>query len=295
MSSFTSRLVQSFLTGTFFLVLVSMPVFAADMLERVGPVSAGPTDNSYPGKIIWVDLVTGDVKKAADFYHNVFGWDIGNSRDGSFARASYRGSPLATLSRYEEGEAPDGEARWLISISVADVDAASAAAEKHGGKVLEGPMDLPDRGRYALVNDSQGALLMLLQTSSGDPADEPPIDNTWLWAELWADDPLSSVSFYKNVVGYKSKSFKDASGDEVLLLGHGKTARASVVKTPWDDVDPNWLPYMQVADVTATAKRVLEHGGEVVIAPLVDSDGTRVAIVADPTGGVFAIQERGDK
>jgi len=295
MSSFTSRLVQSFLTGTFFLVLVSMPVFAADTLERVGPVSADPTDLTYPGKIIWVDLVTGDVKKAADFYHKVFGWDIRNSQDEDFARASYQGSPLATLSRYAEGEAPDGEARWLISISVGDVDAASAAAEEHGGKVLEGPLDLPDRGRYALVSDSQGALLMLLQTSSGDPADEPPMDNTWLWAELWSDDPAGSASFYQSVIGYKSKSFKDTSGDEVLILGHGRTARASVVKIPWEGVESNWLPYMQVANVTSMTKRVLEYGGEVVIAPLVDSDGSRVAIVADPTGGVFAIQERGNK
>jgi predicted enzyme related to lactoylglutathione lyase len=295
MNSHTSRLVFSLLACTFFLALTSIPALAADTLDRVGPVNSGPTDNSFPGKVIWVDLVTSDVKKAADFYHTVFGWDIRYGRDGSFARATYQGSPLATLSRYEEGEAPDGEARWLISISVADVDAAAAAVDQKGGELLEGPADLPDRGRHALVSDAQGALFMLLETSDGDPDDESPVDNSWLWAELWSEDLAGSASFYQSVVGYKSKSVKDASGDEVLLLGNGKIARASVVKKPWKEVEPNWLPYLQVADVTATAKQVLEHGGEVVVAPMLDSDGSRVAIVADPTGGVFAIQQRGDK
>ena len=291
----TSRWAFSVLTCAFFLALASEPAFAAGTLDRVGPVSAGPTNNSFPGKVIWVDLVTGDVKKAAAFYHNVFGWDIRYGRDGSFVRASYQGSPLATLSRYEEGEAPEGEARWLISISVADIDAAAPAATKSGGEVLEGPADLPDRGRYALVSDPQGALLMLLEANGGDPADEAPSDNSWLWAELWTDNPASSALFYKSVIGYKSKTFKDASGDKIVVFAHGNVARASMVKTPWDGVEPNWLPYMQVADVTATARQVLEHGGEIVIAPLVDSDGSRVAVVVDPTGGVFAIQERGDK
>jgi predicted enzyme related to lactoylglutathione lyase len=295
MTSHTSRLVFSILIGTVFLVLTSAPAFAANTLDRPGPVTGGPTKNSFPGKVIWVDLVTTDIKKAAAFYQNVFGWNMRYGRDGSFYRASYQGSPLATLSHYEEGETPDGEARWLITISVTDVDAAAAAAENNGGEVLEGPAELPDRGRYALISDAQGALLMLLETSTGDPDDDSPVDNSWLWAELWSDDLKNSASFYQSVVGYKSKSVKDASGDEVLLLGNDKIARASVVKKPWKEVEPNWLPYLQVADVTATAKQVLEHGGEVVVAPMLDSDGSRVAIVADPTGGVFAIQERGDK
>ena len=289
------RYMISSLGCTIFLVLASLPLFASGTLDRPGPVNAGPTGNSYPGKVIWLDLVTSDVKKAAAFYHEVFGWDIRNGRDGSFARASNQGVPLATLSRYEDGEAPDGEARWLISISVTDADAAAAAAKKSGGEVLEGPMDLPDRGRYALVSDSQGALLMLLATSSGDPEDESPADNAWLWAELWTDDPASAVSFYQSVVGYKSKSIKDSSGDEVLVLGHGNIARASVVKSPWKEVEPNWLPYLRVANVEATTKQVLAHGGEVVIAPMTDADGARIAIVADPTGGVLAVQERGAK
>jgi predicted enzyme related to lactoylglutathione lyase len=242
-----------------------------------------------------VDLVTNDVQKAAGFYRDVFGWDVEISRDGTFAQASYRGSPVSSLASYEEGEAPDGEARWLISISVPDVDEAAAAVKENGGQILEGPADLPDRGRYVLVEDSRGALLMLLRASGGDPHDEAAVDNAWLWAELWTDDPAKAVGFYQSVVGYKSVAFKDSTGDEVLVMGRDQNARATVVKIPWKEVEPNWLPYLRVADIVASAKAVLAHGGEVVIAPMIDDDGSMVALVADSTGGVFAIQQRGDK
>ncbi|NOR39851.1 MAG: hypothetical protein GQ537_01420 [Gammaproteobacteria bacterium] len=276
-------------------VMLAIPSISAAGPEPVNPITQAPTHAYHPGKVVWVDLVTSDIEQAADFYRKVFGWDIAISKDGAFASASYNGSPVSTLARYEDNEAPDGEARWLISISVSDVADAAAAVKSNGGKVLEGPTDLPDRGRYVLVEDSRGALLMLLKASGGDPADEKALDNTWLWAELWTDEPGQAVEFYKSVVGYKSKSVRDASGDEILVLGRDNTARATVVEIPWEEVEPNWLPYLQVQDVLATAKLAVESGGELVIAPMRDADGSTLAIVADPTGGVFAIQQAGDE
>ena len=152
-------------------------------VQTVGPVTNEATNKFYPGKVIWVDLVTNDVSRAASFYEEVFGWDITFNSEGGFAEASYQGQPVAAIAAYED-DAPDDEARWLISISVPDVDTTSTKVLKHGGKVLEGPVDLPDRGRYVLVNDSTGAMLMFLQANGGDPADEEPTPDNWLWAEL---------------------------------------------------------------------------------------------------------------
>jgi predicted enzyme related to lactoylglutathione lyase len=236
-------------------------------------------------------LVTNDVSRAASFYREVFGWEITFSSEGGFAEASYQGQPVAAIAAYED-DAPDDEARWLISISVPDVDATSTTVLKHGGKVLEGPVDLPDRGRYVLVNDPAGAMLMFLQASGGDPVDEQPTPNNWLWAELWTDDPDSAASFYKVVVGYKSKTVSDTDGSDVMILGMQGIARASVVKTPWEDVEPNWLPYLLVDDIDKTLKSVEKHGGSIVLYTANDANNADVAIVADPTGGVFALQQK---
>ena len=263
---------------------------AAGADERVSPVTLEPTNQSHPGKVIWMDLVTHDVRRASDFYRQVFGWAIRLNEDGGFAEAFYRGRPVASFARYE-ADAPEDAAQWLVSISVPDVDAAAAAARQQGGEVLEGPERLKDRGRWALISDSRGALLIFLKASGGDPPDEAASANEWLWAELWTDDPGAAVEFYESVVGYKSVEARESDGGELRILGRDGVARATVVKSPWEEVKPNWLAYLLVDDLAATLDAVELNGGEILVPPAAAGDGD-VAIVADPTGGVFALQNR---
>lgn len=271
-------------------LLTLLGALSATADERVGPITLEPTGLRHPGKIIWVDLVTHDVRRAADFYRQVFGWAVRLSEDGSYAEASYRGRPVAAFVRYED-DAPEDAAQWLVSISVPDVDAAAAAAGKQGGEVLEGPERLKDRGRWVLVSDSQGALLMFLEASGGDPPDEAAVANEWLWAELWTDDVGAAVAFYESVVGYKSVEARENDGGELHILGRDGTARATVVTSPWPEVKPNWLVYLLVDDLAGTIDTIETNGGEVLVSPAAAGDGD-VAIVADPTGGVFALQRR---
>ena len=269
---------------------VSLPSFP---LEPVSPIAATPTNRALPGKVSWIDLVTDDIRAAGAFYQSVFGWNVAYSRDGTFADVSHDGIPIATLSHYEE-KAPDDGAVWLISISVRDVNAAANLVIATGGEVLAGPDDLENRGRYALVKDPQGAMFMLLQASGGDPEDTPARMNDWTWAELWTDDPEAATEFYEAVIGYRSVAVKDTSGDEIQVMGRDGKPRATVVNIPWEGVEPNWLPYIQVEDLVSKASDIIRNGGEVLIAPVEDSDGSRVAVVAGPTGGVFALQQRAE-
>ena len=281
-----------FSSGVFLILMASLfaiqPVFATPV---VSPVTNETTNQFHPGKVIWVDLVTNDVALAASFYSKVFGWDVTVNSAGNFAEVSYQGQPVAAIAKYEK-DITDNEARWLVSISVPDVEATAIAVREHGGEVLEGPVDLPNRGRYVLVTDSTGAMLMFLQANGGDPADEKPTPNNWLWAELWTDDPANAASFYKAVVGYKSKTVREADGNTVMVLGRDGVARASLVNIPWEDVEPNWLPYLLVDDIDKALKSVETHGGSVVLYVANDSSNANVAIVADPTGGVFALQQK---
>jgi predicted enzyme related to lactoylglutathione lyase len=258
--------------------------------ERVSPITPEPTNEWRPGKVVWADLVTSDLLRATDFYRQVFGWAIRLSDDGSFAEATYRGRPIASFARYGH-EAPEGEAQWLISISVPDVGAAAAAVRRNGGEVLEGPDNLRNRGRYVVATDSRGALLMFLRASGGDPGDDTPAANEWLWAELWTDDPTDASAFYETVVGYRTVEAREKDGGELLVMGRDGVARATVVRLPWPEVKPNWLIYLLVDDLEATLELVRRNGGEVLVHPSAAGDGN-VAIVADPTGGAFALQQR---
>ena len=54
---------------------------------------------------------------------------------------------------------------------------------------------------------------------------------------------------------------------------------------------PNWLPYLRVEDPAAMAARAESLGGRVILSPRPEIRGATVAIVADPTGGVVALQK----
>ena len=283
------------ITALLMTAIVGTSVWAQDSAIDYGGISNEPSGTSLPGKAVWFDLVTEDVNEASEFYRNVFGWSVEVQQDGVYAIASNHGQPVAAIAAFEDGDQNRGEAVWLVSLSVDDVQLASETAVREGGEVLEGPETLPGRGRYVLVRDPQGAVVMLLNADDGDPADVDPADNGWLLAELWTSDREAATGFYNSVIGYRATTVHDTGGQPIDVLGRDGKARVTVMKSPLDDIDPNWLPYLLVEDVKATAASVSAAGGNIIVPPQRDSRNFDIAIVADPTGGVFAIQELEDE
>lgn len=260
-----------------------------NITRPVSPVSPLPTETRRPGMIVWMDLVTPDLAGAIEFYSAVFGWRFVLSGDEKYADASYRGEMVGAFALYHTDRAESDDGRWLISISVPDVDAAAAEAERQGGTILVAPQDLPNRGRYTLIRDAEGAMCMLLRATGGDPAEHPAAVGNWLWADLFSHDPDRAAAYYGAVVGYRSRKVVGQDGESHLILGRGGKARAGVVALPWKEVEPNWVPCLLVSDVIETLKKVQQHGGSVVFAAGGDPS---YAIVEDRSGGVFAIQEQ---
>jgi predicted enzyme related to lactoylglutathione lyase len=257
----------------------------------VSPISASPSGEIHNGKLVWVDLITTDPQKAVQFYSTVFGWQAQYFSDEKYIEMNRDGRLICSVVLLEDEEAQASDSRWLVSISVDDVDDATQRAVDNGGSVLESPTDLPDRGRYSVISDSQGAVLMLLRATGGDPVDDLILVDEWAWAELWTNDTDEAESFYKSLAGYDSLRLPDASGGERILLGSDGKARATIVSLPWDDVEPNWIPYIPVSNVADTLQRIDDAGGALLVKSD-DSDGSpEVAIVVGPTGGVFAIQQ----
>lgn len=99
----------------------------------------------------WHELTTPDPQAAAEYLGDLYGWtfqliDIGG--------AEYR---VIQLDGHEIGgiKAPmPGETdapRWDTYVTVDDVDATAAKAERLGGTVLVPPMQLGDAGRLTVV------------------------------------------------------------------------------------------------------------------------------------------------
>jgi predicted enzyme related to lactoylglutathione lyase len=260
--------------------------------QPVPSITTAPTETWDPGGIVWADLLTDDVATARAFYSGVFGWQFIATGEDEYLQATNNGKPVAGIAYHAPRDPKVSEVVWLVSISVDDVDVSAAAVSDAGGEILESPRNVPNRGRFSIVADNEDAVLVFLKASGGDPINTRSVDNEWIWAELWGRDPGSAAQFYAATVGYESKVVVDTAGDDYRVLLRNGKPKTGIVKLPWDDVDSHWLPYLRVADVGATVERVKSAGGKVLVAPSMDYDEGRVAIVSDPTGGVFAIQSR---
>lgn len=257
------------------------------------PIADPPTGLQLQGKWVWAELITRDVGLAAEFYGRVFGWTFetfGPENDlETYTLVLANGEPIGGM-LYDRSDKPTQKsARWVGLISVADAKAARGQVERGGGRTLVKPRKFGARGEAALFTDPEGAMFGVIRSASGDPEDWLGAENTWLWAELWADDPLAMGSFYQSIGAYEllRDPFPQARG--VFHLASAGYARAGIRAKPID-VPSTWIPYVRVADVERIVSLARAAGAQVVMEP-VRVRGTTAALLLDPSGAPFAVAE----
>ena len=270
-------------------MVLLMLAMAGCGVQEFNPVAQPPTNMHQPGKIVWHDLLTSDVELSKSFYGRLFDWTY--RQEGDYTIALNMGKPIAGIIRWDSDAERRREAWWLVSISVPDVEKAARMITRLGGKALKGPGDMPGRGRYALVLDPQKAPLVLLKTKDGDPLEESPVLNGWLWDEFWAKDENQALDCYQELAGYEIEP--RAKGDSVhyWILKSGGEWRAGLTGLPFEDVPSQWVPAIRVAELNKVLKGVEEFGGKVLIKPDHPLSNGRVALVQDPTGAILMVEE----
>lgn len=116
--------------------------------------------------IIHIELSANDRETAGQFYNKVFGWEVVQIPEMSYA----------TFSTGGEGEVGGGFApidentpagTITVYISTADILASMASIEANGGKILYPKTEIPTVGWFALFSDPSGNKLALLQPLPG--------------------------------------------------------------------------------------------------------------------------------
>ncbi len=243
-----------------------------------------------PGKFVWFDLFTTDMTAASNFYDALFGWEFKRTNEINPAvKTIYQnGKPIANMIG-RNGE--PGQSKWLPYMSVEDVDASVVVTKNNGGSEYKPARELPDRGRIAVILDPQGAAVALLTSSSGDPQGNAFASNHWLGCELWTTDVDGAAAFYQKLVGYDVDLINVHEKVEYRMLSRNGKRRGGIVSIPWKTVKPEWIPYITVDKVLQTVIKAQELGGKVLLTPDMSVKEGRVAIIADPTGAVFGIQQ----
>jgi len=281
------------LLAVFLGVVGAVPIMAAQL--QLPAIVEPASKEHHVGKVIFVELVTPDLAAAKQFYAGLFGWTFHNIRAGGieYAEAFLDGRPVAGLIHKEVPTGDHRQPAWLTFFAVADVDAAKAVALQNGAKVLFGPHNVPDRGKEAVFADPQGAVFVVLASSSGDPPDVLATPGEWMWSSLITSDPDTDAAFYQKLFNYEVFELPASTGAQHLLLASDSYARASVNSLPANKpkVHPHWLNYVRVEDAVKMTAKVVALGGRVLVEPRVDRHGGKVAVVADPLGAPFGLLE----
>lgn len=116
------------------------------------------------GAFSWSELMTTDPQAAAAFYGSLFGWTCSDmsGAGGEYRVASVADTMVAGIMGMPPGKPPMPPA-WGCYVTVTDLDATLARCAELGGKAVMPPMEVPNVGRMAVIQDPQGAVLSLMQ------------------------------------------------------------------------------------------------------------------------------------
>lgn len=116
------------------------------------------------GAFCWNELATTDPEAAKRFYGEIFGWQYmsGDVEGTNYTQISVGNRPVGGIYQTESGGSPP---HWMAYVSVKNVDETVRRAEELGGKICVPPTDIPNTGRFAVINDPTGATISVITLS----------------------------------------------------------------------------------------------------------------------------------
>ena len=250
-----------------------------------------PTRDSYAqGTPNWVDLQTTDQAAAKAFYAGVFGWSYDDQPmdgDAVYSIAKIGDESVAAIApQSPELVAAGAPSMWNTYLAVDSADEASAKVGPAGGTVAMEPFDVMDAGRMAFVLDPSGAAVALWQAGQHIGSSLVNEPGTVIWNELITDNP-AAVSFYEQVLGVTTATAEMGEGKYTMFQVAGKEV-GGTTPPQMEGVPNHWHVYFAVTDADASAAKITELGGSVMVAPF-DTPIGKMAVVTDPQGAVFSL------
>ena len=243
---------------------------------------------SYPpGTFSWSDLQTDDLDRAKSFYGDLLGWsyaDIPIGDGAVYSMAQVQGHNVAGLGERQDESVPP---HWNCYVTVEDADASAARAAELGATLLAEPFDVFDAGRMAAFADPQGAVLSVWQAKESIGAGLVNAVGALTWNDLFTPDVEASAAFYSALFGWQITEVEGSDGQYWSITNGGRINGGLLPII--EGGHPAWNLYFACEDVDATVARANELGGETFMGPMDVPNGSRFAILRDPSGAFFSV------
>ena len=128
-----------------------------------------------PGGYSWHELATTDLNGALSFYTELFGWEKGPGHDmggdvGVYQTVTQHGQQLGGMFKSPHAGMPP---HWLTYVHVADIDKATNAVKGGGGRVMNGPHQVPGGSWIVQATDPQGGMFAIIEPAEVAAAQKP--------------------------------------------------------------------------------------------------------------------------
>lgn len=114
------------------------------------------------------------------------------------------------------------------------------------------------------------------------------------WADAMFPDVEGAKGFYGDLLGWTFAESSAEFGNYTQAHSDGKAVAAVVPPMPGQpDPVAAWCLYFASSDAAATAKKIADNGGEVVMGPMQVGEFGSMVIAKDPGGVVFGVWQAG--
>ena len=112
------------------------------------------------------------------------------------------------------------------------------------------------------------------------------------WNELLSTDVEASKNFYTGLFGWTPAP---GPTPDYTVFMHGEKYAGGLMKTPQPGMPAQWLSYVVVENVDASAAKVAALGGQVMAPPFDIPNVGRIAVILDPQGASIGLFQPGVK
>ena len=243
------------------------------------------------GRFVWHELLTTDTAAAAAFYPKVLPWRTAPSSMPGYTIWMAGQTQIGGLMALP-AEAVATPPHWLVYVGTPNVDATCSQAQGLGARIVKPPADIPNVGRFAVLSDPQGATFALFTPGAGPPPGAPPAQGGFSWHELATTDVAAALRFYGQLFGWTKGPGHDMGAMGVYqIFQHGGDQVGGIVNVQGPSTAPSWLSYVNVADANRAVLAAKAGGGRLLHGPMEVPGGSWIAMMMDPQGGAFAVQE----
>jgi uncharacterized protein len=123
------------------------------------------TEHQMPasGSFCWTELATTDIEAASKFYSELLGWHLQQSDVAGVNYTEIVAGGQRVGGIHQMGpEFSGAPSHWMAYVAVEDVDEKARLVAELGGTICVPPSDIPNVGRFCVINDPTGATISLI-------------------------------------------------------------------------------------------------------------------------------------